>query len=67
MPPKHRYLMPLDDAMRAQIEPLRKPYPKRETCGRGETDSAADSNPQIGGASPTHPLLAVIGEVDGLA
>lgn len=28
--PKHRYLMPLDSAMRAQIEPLRQPYPKRE-------------------------------------
>ena len=28
VPPKHRYLMPLDPAMRAQIEPLRKPYPK---------------------------------------
>lgn len=27
---KHRYLMPLDDAMRKQIEPLRQPYPKRE-------------------------------------
>lgn len=54
--PKHRYLMPLDDAMRAQIEPLRKPYPKRETRGRGETDSAAESNPQTGGASPTRPL-----------
>lgn len=26
---KHKYLMPLDAAMRAQIEPLRKPYPKR--------------------------------------
>lgn len=26
---KHKYLMPLDDAMRRQIEPLRKPYPKR--------------------------------------
>lgn len=26
---KHRYLMPLDDAMRAQIAPLAKPYPKR--------------------------------------
>jgi len=56
--------MPLDDAMRLQIEPLRKPYPKRR---RGEIDSAAESDPQIGGASPTHPLLAVIGEVDGLA
>lgn len=28
---KHRYLMPLDLAMRQQIEPLRKPYPKRAT------------------------------------
>lgn len=28
---KHTYLMPLDKAMKAQIEPLRKPYPKRAT------------------------------------
>lgn len=27
-PGKHRYLYPLDAAMKAQIEPLRKPYPK---------------------------------------
>lgn len=26
---KRKYLYPLDDAMRKQIEPLRKPYPKR--------------------------------------
>jgi hypothetical protein len=26
---KYRYLMPLDKEMRKQIEPLRKPYPKR--------------------------------------
>jgi len=26
---KHKYLYPLDRAMRRQIEPLRKPYPKR--------------------------------------
>jgi hypothetical protein len=26
---KYKYLMPLDDEMRKQIEPLRKPYPKR--------------------------------------
>jgi hypothetical protein len=51
---KYRYLMPLDDEMRKQIEPLRKPYPKR---GAGETDSAAGSNLQTGGASPTAPLL----------
>lgn len=29
LPGKHRYLYPLDDAMRAQIAPLAKPYPKR--------------------------------------
>ena len=52
--PKHKYLFPLDDAMRKQIEPLRKPYPKRE---RGETDNAADSNPQTEGASPIRSLL----------
>ncbi len=55
--PKHKYLMPLDDAMRKQIEPLRKPYPKRSICGTGETDNAAQSNAQTGGASPTVPLL----------
>lgn len=27
---KHRYLYPLDRAMRRQIEPLAKPYPRRE-------------------------------------
>jgi hypothetical protein len=57
---KHRYLYPLDDAMRKQIEPLRKPYPKRETCGLGETDSAPRTNEETGGASPTSPLLDVV-------
>lgn len=55
-PGKYRYLMPLDDAMRKQIEPLRKPYPKR---GTGETDNAAQSNAQTGGASPTVPLSVI--------
>jgi len=50
---KYRYLYPLDDEMRKQIEPLRKPYPKR---GRGETDNAPQSNEETGGASPTRPL-----------
>ena len=52
--PKYKYLYPLDDAMRAQIEPLAKPYPKR---GTGETDNAAHSHAQIEGASPIVPLL----------
>jgi hypothetical protein len=53
--PKHKYLMPLDDAMRKQIEPLRKPYPKR---GTGETDNAPETNRETGGARPTVPLLS---------
>lgn len=51
--PKYKYLMPLDNEMRKQIEPLRKPYPKR---GRGEIDNAPQSNEETGGASPTRPL-----------
>lgn len=50
---KYRYLYPLDPIMRQQIMPLAKPYPKR---GAGEIDSAANSNLQTGGASPTAPL-----------
>jgi len=30
LPQKHRYLYPLDKAMRRQIDPMRQPYPKRE-------------------------------------
>lgn len=56
---KYRYLMPLDPAMRAQIEPLRKPYPKR---GQGEIDSAPRPNGETGGASPTCPLLNEVSE-----
>jgi len=33
MPSKHRYLYPLDKAMRRQIEKLRQPYPKRAATG----------------------------------
>jgi hypothetical protein len=52
-PGKHRYLMPLDDEMRKQIEPLRKPYPKRpkqamasdqEEQRRGSADPDAPKN-----------------------
>lgn len=48
---KHRYLMPLDDAMRKQIAPLAKPYPKRVTRGQGEIDSAPHSNAETEDAS----------------
>jgi len=52
-PGKYRYLLPLDAAMRAQIEPLRQPYPKRV----GSSDSAVPGlQPGEGGASPTSTL-----------
>ena len=54
---KFKYVYPLDDEMRKQIEPLRQPYPKRQTGGRGEIDNASQSNEKTGGASPTRPLL----------
>jgi hypothetical protein len=47
---KHRYLMPLDDAMRVQIAPLAKPYPKRTK------DQAASFPDALGGETPTRAL-----------
>jgi hypothetical protein len=44
---KHRYLMPLDDEIRKQIEPLRKPYPKRDKQAIGSDQEHS------GGAAPT--------------
>jgi len=40
-PGKHRYLMPLDAEMRAQIEPLAKPYPKRDKHAMAATSGTA--------------------------
>lgn len=55
---KHRYLFPLDAAMRAQIAPLAQPYPKRATSilADAPTDQAGES-----GAAPTVALLGVDG------
>ena len=50
---KHRYLMPLDDAMRKQIEPLRKPYPKRVRSVASDTSAI---HAEEGGATPTRTL-----------
>ncbi len=47
---KHRYLMPLDNDMRAKILPLAKPYPKR---AKGQ-DSEYPS--ELGGSTPTRTL-----------
>lgn len=50
---KHRYAMPLDAEMRAQILPLAKPYPKRA----GSADSGTSGfQPEGGGATPTPAL-----------
>ena len=54
---KHRYLMPLDDEMRRQIEPLRKPYPKRAP------DRGTSVPTDAGGASPTCTLQNSTGNV----
>lgn len=59
-PGKHRYLMPLDDEMRAKILPLAQPYPKRpkqETTGTtgtsaGQNRPGRSNNPPAGGHKP---------------
>lgn len=66
-PPKHKYLYPLDRAMRKQIELLRKPYPKHEPCGssvEGDTLPQAESDVRsIGAASDmTGQTLVLTGE-----
>lgn len=50
LPGKHRYLMPLDKAMRKQIEPLSQPYPKR---AQSKDDVAPDNQSGEGGSNPT--------------
>jgi hypothetical protein len=50
-PGKHRYLMPLDEAMKAQIMPLAKPYPKRQ-ASEASSDAPAIQAGE-GGAAPT--------------
>lgn len=55
---KYRYLYPLDEAMRKQIEPLRKPYPKREHAAEVNGVTSGDQSGK-GGSSPTQPLKEV--------
>lgn len=51
---KHKYLYPLDKAMRQQIAPLAQPYPKRASeVTPGDTASDQDAK---GGSSPTRTL-----------
>jgi hypothetical protein len=58
-PHKHCYLMPLDDEMRKQIEPLRKPYPKRVRSVDSDTSA---NHAEKGGATPTRTLSISEGE-----
>jgi hypothetical protein len=55
MPGKHRYLMPLDDEMRRQVQSLAKPYPKR-TRAVSKENVAATFQVAEGGANPTTAL-----------
>ena len=48
---KHRYLYPLDRAMRRQILPLAQPYPKKEHAGEVSTVTRRNQ-PEIAGSSP---------------
>ena len=50
---KHKYLMPLDAEMRAQIAPLAKPYPKRITRTK---EQDAGNHPALDGATPIRAL-----------
>jgi hypothetical protein len=58
-PGKHRYLMPLDDEMRAKIAPLAKPYPKR--AGGAASGTSPDQGGR-GGATPTPALFECVNE-----
>jgi hypothetical protein len=52
LPPKHKYVFPLDAAMREQVRPLLRPYPKRERSA----DSGTAVPTAGGGAHPTRSL-----------
>ena len=51
--PKYKYLFPLNDHVRASVEKLRKPYPKR--AGSETVDTSGDQ-PEKGGSIPTPAL-----------
>jgi len=57
---KHKYLYPLTPEMKAKIEPLRKPYPKRAIV-KGSQQANADN----GGSLPTRSLQSSQAELAG--
>ena len=52
---KHKYLMPLDNDMKKEVELLRKPYPKK-TCAGSETVTRQPIQAGEGGSIPTPAL-----------
>lgn len=50
---KHRYLMPLDDAMRARVQSMAQPYPKRPKHAMAGTPPAQ----RRGSTDPAAPLI----------
>ena len=59
IPPKHKYLMPLDDEMKRKIRPLQKRYPKRAVSVESGTST---DQVERGGESPTTALHSLSGE-----
>lgn len=57
-PGKHKYLLPLDPAMRAQISPLAKPYPKRASSPGAGKSSPVGTTGGEDGAAPIPALQA---------
>lgn len=49
---KHRYLYPLDRAMRRQIAALAQPYPKREASGQSVEGDTSGDQPEEAGSIP---------------
>ena len=54
LPAKHKYALPLDAAMRRQLEAIAKPYPKRAESIAGDAPRLPVGNE--GGSSPTSAL-----------
>lgn len=52
---KHKYVMPLDKAMKKKLEPLAKPYPKK-TCAGSVAGDASANHAEEGGSIPTPAL-----------
>jgi len=59
-PGKHKYLLPLDPAMRGQVAPLAKPYPKRAELLRAGKSSSSGPPRGEDGAIPIPALRGKI-------